>query len=113
MLGEKDSRVFSFGEECQKDGVLECCIFSEGAVVLTNKFALWAVSDLQDPRPQKLASPKMNHAPHTMGIIEPKHTLSGSVEVCTCCNEPAAWPTEACICMSMYAAHLCSIPLNR
>ena len=81
QLGTKDATVFSFGEECQKDGILECCIFSEGAVALTTKFALWTISDLEDPRPHKLASPKMTHAPKTMSIIEPKHTLSGGVEV--------------------------------
>lgn len=81
QVGEKDPKVFSLGDECQKDGILECCVFSEGVVALTTKFALWAITDLQDPRPQKLARPKMDHAPKAIAVVEPSCTLSGSVEV--------------------------------
>lgn len=81
QLGDKDARAFSFGEECQKDGILECCTFGSGAVALTKKFHLWAITDLQDPRPQKLADPKIDHAPNNMAIIDSGHTLSGGIEV--------------------------------
>ena len=81
--GTKAQRQFSFGSDCQRDGILDCCIYPEGIVVLTSRFALWSIASLADPRPQRLATPGITKAPNCMAVIEPRHTLSGSVEVCT------------------------------
>ncbi|KAK9815234.1 hypothetical protein WJX72_000416 [[Myrmecia] bisecta] len=81
MHGQKQPRQFSLGKEVQQDGILECCLWGDGLVVLTTGFALWAVTNLEEPRPQKLASPALMQRPHCMAVIEPRHTLSGHVEV--------------------------------
>ena len=39
------------------------------------------VSNLEEPRPQKLALDGLSERPHCMAVIEPRHTLSGCVEV--------------------------------
>lgn len=39
------------------------------------------VSNLEEPRPQKLALDTLSERPHCMAVIEPRHTLSGCVEV--------------------------------
>ena len=44
-------------------------------------FHLWVVSNLEEPRPQKLALEGLAERPHCMAVIEPRHTLSGCVEV--------------------------------
>jgi len=79
--GVRDPRSFSLGEECAQDGILECCVYSQGLVALTKRLALWGISDLADPRPRKLATPKIDQPPTAMAVIEPRHTLSGGVEV--------------------------------
>ena len=44
-------------------------------------YRLWVVSNLEEPRPQKLALDGLSERPHCMAVIEPRHTLSGCVEV--------------------------------
>ena len=44
-------------------------------------YHLWVVSNLEEPRPQKLALEGLTEKPHCMAVIEPRHTLSGCVEV--------------------------------
>ena len=39
------------------------------------------MSNLEEPRPQKLALNGLSERPHCMAVIEPRHTLSGCVEV--------------------------------
>lgn len=39
------------------------------------------MSNLEEPRPQKLALDGLSERPHCMAVIEPRHTLSGCVEV--------------------------------
>ena len=48
-------------------------------------YKLWVVSNLEEPRPQKLASDSLIERPHCMAVIEPRHTLSGCVEVGGAC----------------------------
>ena len=84
MYDQQGSRLptqFSFGESCMQEGVQQCCTYPSGIVVLTNSMSLWLVSDLQDPKPQRLASPRLGRPPNCMTVMDPRHTLSGSVEV--------------------------------
>ena len=81
MYGTQLPQHFSMGSEVQRDGIQACQLYSDGLVVLTKALQLWAVSGLQEPRPQKLASPRLKEAPHCMAIFEPRHTLSGCLEV--------------------------------
>lgn len=85
MYGVQLPQQFSMGSEVQRDGILDCQLYSDGIVVLTKALQLWAVSGLQDPRPQKLANPKLKEAPNCMTIFEPRHTLSGCLEVIAAC----------------------------
>ena len=45
------------------------------------RHALWAVTSLAEPRPQRFAVPPMADPPHAMALLEPQHTLSGCLEV--------------------------------
>jgi len=38
------------------------------------------VADLEEPRPQRLADPRLAGPPHCLAVIEPRHTLSGCIE---------------------------------
>lgn len=82
MYGVQLPQQFSMGGEVQRDGIQECQLYSDGLVVLTKALQLWAVSGLQDPRPQKLANPKLKEPPNCLAIFQPRHTLSGCLEVC-------------------------------
>lgn len=82
MYGVQLPNHFSMGSEVEREGILECQLYADGLVVLTKGLQLWAVSGLQDPRPQKLANPKLKGPPSCMAIFEPRHTLSGCLEVC-------------------------------
>ena len=88
MYGVQLPNHFSMGSEVEREGILECQLYADGLVVLTKGLQLWAVSGLQDPRPQKLANPKLKGPPSCMAIFEPRHTLSGCLEVCTHSWEP-------------------------
>jgi len=46
-----------------------------------SRHALWAVTSLAEPRPQRFAVPPMTDPPHAMALLEPQHTLSGCLEV--------------------------------
>uniref|UniRef100_A0A061RIB2 Protein VACUOLELESS1 n=1 Tax=Tetraselmis sp. GSL018 TaxID=582737 RepID=A0A061RIB2_9CHLO len=80
-FGELLPRQFSLGSACREQGVSAAQVFSAGVVALTARNELWAVTGLEDPRPQKLADPGLFEPPHCMAVIEPHHTLSGCVEV--------------------------------
>ena len=90
MFGTQLPRQFSMGGEVQREGILQCQLYGDGLVVLTKGLQLWAVSGLEEPRPQKLASPKLKEPPRCMAILEPRHTLSGCMEVTylrfACCH---------------------------
>ena len=81
MFGTQLPRHFSMGTEVQRDGILECQLYGDGLVVLTKELQLWAMSGLAEPRPQKLASPGLKEPPSCMAIFQPRHTLSGCLEV--------------------------------
>ncbi len=81
MFGTQLPRHFSMGSEVQREGILDCQLYGDGLVVLTKGLQLWAVSGLAEPRPQKLASPALKEPPTCMAIFQPRHTLSGCLEV--------------------------------
>ena len=69
-------------------------------------YHLWVVSNLEEPRPQKLALEGLTEKPHCMAVIEPRpHPLrlrggqqkppstryAGPAELCCCCAMQAAW----------------------
>ena len=79
--GTKLPRQFSMGEDCQRDGILDCHVYPDGLVAITRTFAVWSISSIQNPRPQQLASPKISQPPYCMAVVDPRYTLSGTVEV--------------------------------
>lgn len=81
MFGTQLPRHFSMGSEVQREGILDCQLYGDGLVVLTKGLQLWAVSGLAEPRSHKLASPALKEAPSCMAIFQPRHTLSGCLEV--------------------------------
>ena len=82
MFGQRLPGSFSMGEEVARDGVLQASLYGSGLAVLTGKHALWAVTSLAVPRPQRLAAVPLTHAPHVMTVLQPQHTLSGCLEAC-------------------------------
>ncbi|KAL2623066.1 hypothetical protein R1flu_003271 [Riccia fluitans] len=79
--GELAQKKFSFGKEVWDQGVAECIIWGTGLVCLTEANQLWAVTNLEDPQPIKLADPHLEEPPHCMAIVEPQFTVSGNLEV--------------------------------
>ena len=84
MHGDVLPRQFSLWAECTRDGVLMCRTYRDGLVALTTKLQLWAVAGLEETRPSKLADPKLAAAPQAVAILEPRHSLSGCIEVSRC-----------------------------
>ena len=80
MHGQAQARGFSLGSEVAREGVAACCLYGSGLVALTAGLQLWAVTDLEEPRPQRLADPRLAAPPHCLAIIQPRHTLSGCIE---------------------------------
>lgn len=73
------------GEEVARDGVERAVLYGSGIVVMTSKHAMWAVTSLAEPRPQRFAVPLLRDPPHAMAVLEPQHTLSGCLEVPISC----------------------------
>jgi vacuolar protein sorting-associated protein 16 len=72
---------FSLGREVKEEGVLDCVIWGDGLCVLTKRLQLWAVTDLMSPRLVKLADCGLDEPPTSWCVMEPRFTLSGTVEV--------------------------------
>lgn len=72
---------FSLGKDCKEHGVIDCKIWGSGLVCLTGQYQLIAVTNLQEPRPRKLADPGLMAPPTSWAVIEPQYTLSLNVEV--------------------------------
>ncbi|KAG6541575.1 hypothetical protein Mapa_017028 [Marchantia paleacea] len=79
--GELPDRKFTFGKEVWEQGVADCIIWGSGLVCLTEANQLFAVTNLEDPQPIKLADPHLEEPPHCIAIIDPQFTVSGNVEV--------------------------------
>ncbi|XP_020529347.1 protein VACUOLELESS1 isoform X2 [Amborella trichopoda] len=71
----------SMGRECREQNVVECVFWGNGVVCLTEGNLIFCVPDLKDLRPCKFADPGLEEPPLCMAVIEPKHTMSGNVEV--------------------------------
>ena len=84
--GTRLGKQFSFGESCMQEGVLLCCVTSEGIVVLTRAFTLWLVADLEAPSPQRMAAPKLASPPACITALAAEQTLSGTTEASTSCG---------------------------
>ncbi len=80
MHGQAQARGFSLGAEVAAQGVADAVLYGGGLVALTAGLQLWAVADLEEPRPQRLADPRLAGPPHCLAVIEPRHTLSGCIE---------------------------------
>ena len=48
---------FSLGQECSVQGVLQCHLWNNGLVVMTNALRFFAVPNLSDPKVRLLADP--------------------------------------------------------
>ena len=92
MHGQKLPRSFSLGSEAAAERITDCVVYGDGLVALTGAHRLWTVSNLEEPRPQKLALSGLTEPPHCFAVIEPRHTLSGCVEVCPSGRLPASVP---------------------
>jgi VPS16-like protein len=72
---------FSIGGECAEYGVKDAFIWSTGVVVLTGNYQFFAVTNLEEPRPKRLADSGLLSAPTAWAVIEPRFSLSKTVEV--------------------------------
>jgi hypothetical protein len=82
VLGELVGQ-FTLGRECKEQGVLDVKIWGTGLVALTGELQLVAVTNVDDrpSQPRQLADPQLEAPPTSWTIVEPRHTLSKSVEV--------------------------------
>lgn len=69
VQGQQLPIEFSLGEACEAEGVLDCCVYGGGVVALTHSNHLWAVTDVNEPRPQRLADPLVEEPPHCMEVM--------------------------------------------
>lgn len=79
--GQKTPLEFSLGQGVKEEGVADCCVYGAGVVALTNDCSIWVITDLHDPRPQKLADTFLDSVPQCMEVtVSPTH----GVEVSYC-----------------------------
>lgn len=85
--GEVQEPQITMGKECWEQNVVECIIWGNGLVCLTESNQLFCIPDLQRPRAIKLANPNIEEAPLCMTVIEPQYTMSGNAEVLLAVND--------------------------
>lgn len=85
--GELQEPQISMGKECWEQNVVECIIWGNGLVCLTEANLLFCIPDLQRPIPFKLADPNLEEPPLCMTVIEPQYTMSANVEVLLAVND--------------------------
>lgn len=85
--GELQEPHISMGKECWEQNVVECIIWGNGLVCLTEGNQLFCIPDLQRPIPFKLTDPNLEEPPLCMTVIEPQYTMSGNVEVLLAVND--------------------------
>lgn len=78
---ELQEQHLSMGKECWDQGVVECIIWGNGLVCLTEGNQLFCIPDLHSPQVHKLANPNLEEPPLCMLAIEPQHTETGYLEV--------------------------------
>lgn len=82
--GQRLPVEYSLGEACYHEKVAECVVYSGGIVALTCNNSIWAITDLNDVRPQRLADIEIDDRPQCMAVkLSPAH----GVEVVLACDE--------------------------
>ena len=66
--GQRLPMEFSLGTACAQEKLLNCEVYPGGVVGLTFENNLWAISDLTDVRPQKLADMEITTNPQCMVV---------------------------------------------
>jgi hypothetical protein len=75
-------REFQLGGVCASQGVAACRVYGRGLIALTMGHEFVALSSLDgEPRVRQLASANLSEPPSAWELVEPRYTLSGSVEV--------------------------------
>lgn len=85
--GELQQPQISMGKECWEQNVVECVIWGNGVVCLTDANQLFCIPDLKSPKAIRLADPNLEEPPLSMTVIEPQYTMSGNVEVLLAVND--------------------------
>ena len=89
VQGQQLHIEFSLGEACETEGVSDCCVYGGGVVALTHANHLWAVTDVNEPRPQRLADPLVEEPPHCMEVMV-NSTYGVEVGGMVCCDTETA-----------------------
>eukprot|EP00899_Mesostigma_viride_P000918 jgi/Mesvir1/10827/Mv07754-RA.2 len=105
---------FSMGAECAEQGVVDALIVANCMVCRTASHALFAVTDLDEPRPTKLAPLPGGVASgggiQCMAVIPPAQSLSGTIEVLVAAGS-SVYAVDAAMCQDQHASlgHVLSI----
>lgn len=81
-----DFTQFSLGREAEDFGVHSCQFYNTGMVALLSNNALISVTSYDEPRPKQLVSPPEGEV-HAWTLVDPRFTLSRSVEVLLSINK--------------------------
>lgn len=71
----------SMGKECFEENVVECVFWGNGVVCVTEANRYFCMADFATMKVCELARPEVEELPHCVAVIEPKYTMTGSVEV--------------------------------
>ncbi|KAL9422952.1 hypothetical protein AB3S75_035103 [Citrus x aurantiifolia] len=71
----------SMGKECFEENVVECVFWGNGVVCVTEANRYFCMADFATMKVCELARPEVEEPPHCVAVIEPKYTMTGSVEV--------------------------------
>ncbi len=83
VAGDK-LKEFSMGPEPTNQGLVAAALAGDCLAVLTRSLGVWAVSDVAQPRPVRLAPPPLGAelaATCRVAVLQPHQSLSGSIEV--------------------------------
>lgn len=67
--GEQLPTEFSMGQACEQEGLVDCRVYGTGIVALTNFNHLWSITDLHDPRPQKMSDLDTEEVPRAIEVL--------------------------------------------
>lgn len=91
LRGELQSQ-FSLGREASQEGVREAYVFGNALVALTAvSYTFLSVPSLTEPRPLRHQSPPLEEPPTSWTVVEPRHTLSHSLEILVATNTGTLW----------------------
>jgi hypothetical protein len=74
-------KEISLGGVCASQGIASCRVYGRGLVALSNGNEFVWLPSFDEPRPRQLASANLNEPPTAWEIVEPRFTLSSTVEV--------------------------------